>query len=109
MGYSADVEVMLAVRDGVVRRADVGVVGGGPRCWWSSADRHAAERKIKTGLSNWEFAEVVSGVDAGDKVVTSLEREGVAPACAWWWTRAAGRRDMSNPPSRRFGSPARLR
>ena len=35
------------------------------------------ERTVKTGLSNWEQTEVLEGVIAGDRVVTSLEREGV--------------------------------
>jgi len=35
------------------------------------------ERKIEAGLSNWEFTEVKSGLAAGDRVVTSLERAGV--------------------------------
>jgi len=35
------------------------------------------ERSIETGLSNWEFTEVKSGIASGDRVVTSLEREGV--------------------------------
>ena len=35
------------------------------------------ERTVKTGLSNWDQTEVLEGVVAGDRVVTSLEREGV--------------------------------
>jgi HlyD family secretion protein len=35
------------------------------------------ERKIETGLANWEFTEVKAGLSRGDRVVTSLEREGV--------------------------------
>ena len=32
---------------------------------------------MKTGLSNWEYTEVIEGLAAGDRVVTSLERSGV--------------------------------
>ncbi len=35
------------------------------------------ERKVKTGLSNWEYAEVVSGLEEGDQIVSSLDRAGV--------------------------------
>ena len=35
------------------------------------------ERKIKAGLANWEFTEVLEGLVAGDRIVTSLEKEGV--------------------------------
>ena len=41
------------------------------------ADGTLEERKIKAGLSNWEHTEVLEGVAAGERVVTSLEREGV--------------------------------
>ncbi len=35
------------------------------------------ERTLQTGVANWEFTEVVSGLAEGERVVTSLEREGV--------------------------------
>ena len=33
--------------------------------------------RVKTGLANWEFTEVLAGLVAGERVVTSLERAGV--------------------------------
>ena len=35
------------------------------------------ERTLETGVANWEFTEVLSGVVEGERVVTSLERQGV--------------------------------
>ena len=35
------------------------------------------ERKIKAGLANWEYTEILDGLAAGDRIVTSLEKEGV--------------------------------
>ena len=35
------------------------------------------ERKVKAGLANWEYTEIVDGLAAGDRIVTSLEKEGV--------------------------------
>ncbi|MGB8250279.1 MAG: efflux RND transporter periplasmic adaptor subunit, partial [Azonexus sp.] len=35
------------------------------------------ERKVKAGLANWEYTEVLEGLAAGDRIVTSLEKEGV--------------------------------
>jgi HlyD family secretion protein len=40
------------------------------------------ERRIETGLSNWEFTEVKAGLARGERVVTSLEREGVKAGAA---------------------------
>jgi HlyD family secretion protein len=82
VGYSADVEVVLAVRDKVVR-VPTSAIQEGARVLLAAADGTLQERTIKTGLSNWEFTEVLEGLSAGDKVVTSLEREGVKPGAAF--------------------------
>lgn len=76
VGYSADVEVILAVRENVVRVPTSAIQEGG-RVLVAGADGKLQERSIKTGLSNWEYTEVKEGLSAGERVVTSLEREGV--------------------------------
>ena len=76
VGYSADVEVILAVRDDVVRVPTSALLEGG-RALVAGAEGKLEERTIKTGLANWEFSEVTEGLAAGDRVVTSLERVGV--------------------------------
>jgi HlyD family secretion protein len=76
VGYSADVEVVLAVRDKVVRVPTSALQEGG-KVLLAGPDGTLQERKVKTGLANWEFTEVLEGLAAGDQVVTSLEREGV--------------------------------
>lgn len=76
VGYSADVEVILAQRKDVVRVPTSALQEGG-RVLVAGTDGILQERKLKTGLTNWEFTEVLDGLAAGDRVVTSLEREGV--------------------------------
>jgi len=76
VGYSADVEVILAVREDVVRVPTAALREGG-RVLVAGADGRLVERQLKTGLANWEFTEVVDGLTAGERVVTSLERAGV--------------------------------
>ena len=78
VGYSADVEVVLALRERVVRVPTSALQEGG-LVLLAAADGTLQERKLKTGLANWEFTEVLDGLAVGDKVVTSLEREGVKP------------------------------
>jgi len=75
VGNSADVEVVLVTRDNVLRVPTAALLEGS-RALVAVGDR-LEERKVKTGLSNWEYTEVVDGLTAGDKVVTSLERSGV--------------------------------
>jgi HlyD family secretion protein len=76
VGYSADIEIVLSARDGVVRVPSAALMPGN-RVLALGADGVLQERKIEAGLSNWEYTEVKSGLSRGDRVVTSLEREGV--------------------------------
>lgn len=77
VGYSADLEVILEVRDNVVRVPTAALLEGARVLRYRPEDGHLEERTIKPGLSNWEYTEVLSGLQAGDRIVTSLEREGV--------------------------------
>ncbi len=76
VGYSADIEVILAAREDVIRVPTSALLEGG-RVLVAGADGKLEERKVKTGLSNWEYSEVLEGLKAGERVVTSLERAGV--------------------------------
>ena len=40
------------------------------------------DRQIKKGISNWVYTEVLSGLKANDKVVTSAKREGLVDGVA---------------------------
>ncbi len=76
VGYSADVEVILAVREQTVRVPTPALLEGG-RVLVAGADGSLEERRVKTGLANWEYTEVLEGLTTGERVVTSLERAGV--------------------------------
>jgi HlyD family secretion protein len=76
VGYSADIEVVVETRDKVLRMPTSALVPGN-KVLVLDASGKLAERAIETGLSNWEFTEIKSGILAGEKVVTSLDREGV--------------------------------
>jgi len=81
IGYSADIEVVAAVRDNVLRIPTPALMPGN-RVLVLTADGKLAERKIETGLTNWEFTEAKAGLDRGDRVVTSLDRDGVKAGAA---------------------------
>ncbi|MGI9135174.1 MAG: efflux RND transporter periplasmic adaptor subunit, partial [Rhodoferax sp.] len=82
VGFSADVEVILAVRESVVRVPSAALQEGA-RVLVGAADGTLEERQIKTGLANWEYTEVQDGLRVGERVVTSLEREGVKAGVAY--------------------------
>lgn len=80
VGYSADVEIMLATRSSVIRIPTSALIEGGRVMMLSEGT--LVDRAVKTGLANWEFTEIVDGVSEGDSIVISLEREGVKVGAA---------------------------
>jgi len=76
VGYSADIEVVVDGRDGVTRIPTPALMPGN-RTLVLPASGALEERRLAIGLTNWEYTEVKSGVAAGERVVTSLDREGV--------------------------------
>jgi HlyD family secretion protein len=71
-GTSADVEVILATRDDVLRIPSYALIEGG-RVLVARAGTLVSV-PVKTGLKNWEFAELLAGLQAGEQVVVSLDR-----------------------------------
>jgi HlyD family secretion protein len=76
-GYSADIEVILDVRRDVLRIPTESVVNGNEVILLNPEKETLERRTIVTGISNWQFTQVVSGLKEGDWVVTSVDREGV--------------------------------
>jgi len=77
-GYSADVEVILDERADTLRLPSSVILPDGTVYVFDAATATIGLRRIETGIANWEFTEILSGVDVGDRVVSSIDREGVA-------------------------------
>lgn len=77
VGYSADVEIILSGRDGVLRIPTAAIQEGGKVLLFNAGSGQLEERRVKAGLANWEYTEIVDGLQAGDRIVTSLDKEGV--------------------------------
>ncbi len=76
-GYSADVEVVLDIRAEVLRVPTDALLSEGA-VYVLAADTATVRRQpVETGLANWKFTEIRSGLKAGDAVVTSTERQGL--------------------------------
>jgi HlyD family secretion protein len=80
-GYSADIEVILDEQDNVLRIPTEAILEGN-KVLVFSADNLLRQREIKTGLSNWEWTQVIEGLSEGEEVVVSVEREGVEDGVA---------------------------
>ncbi|MFQ5936905.1 MAG: efflux RND transporter periplasmic adaptor subunit [Acidiferrobacterales bacterium] len=76
-GYSADIEVILESRDNVLRVPTEAVLEGYRVFVHRSDDETLEERSFKPGLANWKYTEVLSGLEEGERIVVSVEREGV--------------------------------
>ena len=81
VGYSADAEVILEVRPEVLR-VPTAALREGNTVLRLGSDEVLEVRAVQTGIANWEFTEITAGLEAGDRIVTSLEREGVGPGVA---------------------------
>jgi HlyD family secretion protein len=76
-GTSADVDVILQERDGVLRVPTQALLEGNRVL--VVEDGRLASRDVVTGIRNWDFTEIVNGLNEGDEVVVSLDRPEVQP------------------------------
>lgn len=76
VGYSADVEAIVARHDDVLRVPTQAIQQDGTVLVLGKDDR-LETRRIKTGLANWAYTEVTDGLAAGDRVLLSFDQEGV--------------------------------
>ncbi|MGH8435988.1 MAG: efflux RND transporter periplasmic adaptor subunit [Pseudomonas sp.] len=81
-GYSADVEILLEQRTGAVRIPTETLLEGQRVLRYDPNARVLREVAVKTGLSNWRWTEVLQGLDAGARIVASLEQEGLGDTVA---------------------------
>lgn len=77
VGYSADVEIIHTVRKNVLRIPTQALLEGKVVLRYQPDEGVLESRPIKTGLANWEYTEILSGLAAGDRIVTSLDQHGV--------------------------------
>ncbi len=77
-GYSADVQIILDERQDVLHVPTSAILEDSAVYLIPVGGGRLEKRSIQAGLSNWEITEVLSGLQEGDFVVKSVDREGVA-------------------------------
>jgi len=77
-GYSADVQIILDQRKNVLHVPTGAIVDGSSVYVIPEKGGVIEKRAVKTGLSNWEITEIVSGLKEGEFVVKSVDRQGLA-------------------------------
>ena len=81
-GYSADVEVVLEEKADVLRLPTSVILPDDTVFVLDETAGTIASRAVETGIANWEFTEIVRGIAEGDRVVSSIDRDGVVDGAA---------------------------
>lgn len=81
-GYSADVEILLEEKREVLRVPTETLLDGQRLYRYDAAAGRLRETRIRTGLSNWRWTEVLDGIEAGARILASLDQEGLADGLA---------------------------
>jgi HlyD family secretion protein len=81
-GYSADVEIILDVHENVLRIPTEAVIEGNRVFLLDESTGLIEQRDIEIGMENWDYTEVLSGLEEGVLVVTSVGKEGVGDGAA---------------------------
>lgn len=78
VGYSADVEVILERKENVLR-IPTQAVRQNKMVWMVDDKNRLSEQSIETGLSNWSFTEIRTGLGKSDRVLISFDQDILKP------------------------------
>ena len=70
--------MLLEVKENVLRIPTAALMEG-RRVLLVGDDLMLTSREVTVGLSNWDYTEILTGLEPGDRVVVSLDRAEVAP------------------------------
>jgi HlyD family secretion protein len=76
-GYSADVEIITAVEENVLRIPTQALLDNSLVYVYQPQDQRLREKTVRAGISNWDYTQVVEGLQEGESVVISTDRLGL--------------------------------
>jgi len=76
-GYSADVEIILDVRENTLRISTAAVLDGDRVFVYLPGKKKIQARTFKRGISNWYYTEVISGLKPDELVVINVDSAGM--------------------------------
>lgn len=79
-GYSADVEVILAELTDVLRVPTRALINGNQV--YVLENERVSLRPVEIGIANWEYTAVTRGLQEGQQVIVSVDREGLVDGVA---------------------------
>ncbi len=77
-GYSADVEIILKTSTDTLKIPTEAVIEGKKVYVFSEQEKLIHEIEVTTGLSNWAYSEILTGLKEGQSVVTNVDKPGLA-------------------------------
>ena len=81
-GYSADVEIIIDSHANVIRIPTEALLEGQKVFIYEKDDKTIYKKDVTTGLSNWKYTEILEGLEQGEQIVTSIDRDGVVDGAA---------------------------
>ncbi len=81
-GYSADVEIIVATRQDTLKIPTEAVLDGRRVFVYQTADKKVHEKQVQTGLANWAFTEILTGLEEGRLVVINVDKPGLKDGVA---------------------------
>jgi len=76
-GYSADVEIIVAVAHDVLHIPTQALLDGNRVFVYQQQDGRLHEKTVRSGLSNWDNSQVLEGLQEGESIVISTDRPGL--------------------------------
>lgn len=78
VGASVDTEIILETKqDAVIVSTNAVIERDENKYVYTIADGRIKKVNVKTGISSWEYIEIIDGIREGDRVITSLDVAGI--------------------------------
>jgi HlyD family secretion protein len=76
VGYSADIEVIIEQHEAVLRVPTETLLQNNQVLRYNQTRGELEVVEVEAGLGNWTWTEIRSGLDAGDRILQSLDTQG---------------------------------
>jgi HlyD family secretion protein len=78
VGYSADIDLVLEAHEDAIRIPSEALMDNDTVYRLDPASSRLERVAVQTGIRNWNFTEITAGLAPGDRVVTSLDQQGLS-------------------------------
>ncbi|MBP6382030.1 MAG: efflux RND transporter periplasmic adaptor subunit [Pseudomonadales bacterium] len=78
VGYSADIDLVLEAHEDAIRIPSEALMDNDTVYRLDPATSRLERVAVQTGIRNWNFTEITAGLAPGDRIVTSLDQQGLA-------------------------------